>query len=100
MSIRRCDIDLTQCTLADLTDSVGAARIISKRHGIVYSPESVRQLVKQNRLRCLMFENGILVERNPSELTRGRDLFFLRSDIEALARPKRGRPEKKDDHVS
>ncbi len=79
---------------ADLTDSVGAASILARKFGGSYSVEALRQLVKNDRIRCLIFEGGVLTERHPGKNTRGRDVFFLRSDIEALERPRRGRPEK------
>jgi len=43
-----------------------------------------------------MFEDGMPVERQPGASTRGKDLLFLRSDLAALPRRKRGRPALKE----
>jgi hypothetical protein len=86
-------MDLHDARATDLTDSVGASRILSERFGKPYSVDSVQQLVKQNRLRAFLFADGVLTERTPGLHTRGKDLLFLRADLYALERPQRpGRP--------
>ena len=84
--------DPIQHNTAELTDTAGAVKVLADRfHLPGYTAESVRQLVKNNRLRCLIFRDGVLVERQHSENTRGQDLLFLRSDLEELEQPRRGR---------
>jgi len=86
-------VDLSQITVADLTDTVGAVNILKARfHREDYSVDSLHQLVKHGKIRSFMFQDGKLVLRKPDEKTRGRDLFLLRSDIEQLPEPRRGRP--------
>ncbi len=79
-------IELEQAKIADLTDSVGASKILA------CSVEMIRQYVKKNRMRCFQFEEGELVEREPGALTRGKDLLFLRQDLHAFERKPVGRP--------
>lgn len=81
-------MDLT--IYADLTDATGAVNILSQRFNRPYNAEALHWHVKNGKLRALMFVNGVLVERASSVNRRGRDLIFLRSDLEAFQEPKRG----------
>jgi len=81
---------------SDLTDSTGAVSILAQRFNRPYTREALHWLVKRDKIRALMFENGTLVERKPDASTRGKDLFFLRSNVEAMAEPKRGPVSKTD----
>ncbi len=89
-------MDIHQAMAADLTDSIGASKVLSERFGRNFGVDSVHQLVKQNRLRAFLFQEGKLVERSPDTITRGKDLIFLYADLYALERPHRpGRPSAK-----
>ncbi len=89
-------MNLQDARATDLTDSVGASAILSARFGRSFSIDSIQQLIKQNRLRAFLFVGGILTERTRELHTRGKDLLFLRADLEALPPPKRpGRPSSK-----
>lgn len=86
-------MDIQKAKVSDLTDVAGASYYLSQRFGKSFGIDSVHQLVKQNKLRSFLFENGVLAERNTSIKTRGRDLLFLRPDLEQLEPPKPvGRP--------
>lgn len=89
-------IDIEAIRACDLTDSAGALRILERRFGKSYSHDSLRNLVKFGKLRAFMFADGEFVLRVPDERTRGKDLLFLRADLEALEPPnKPGRPPTK-----
>lgn len=86
-------MDISQAMARDLTDSVGASKVLSERFGRAFSVDSVQQLVKHNKLRAFMFDDGKLVERLPSANTRGKDLIFLYVDLYNVEPPKKpGRP--------
>ena len=86
-------MNIQNAMATDLTDSIGASKVLSTRFNKSYSVDSVHQLVKQNRLRAFMFHQGKLVERTPGAHTRGKDLVFLYADLYALEPPKKpGRP--------
>ena len=86
-------MDLQEAKLGDLTDVVGASLHLSQRFGRNFSIDSVYQFVNRNKLRSFLFENGVLVERQTSIQTRGRNLLFLRSDLDQVQPPKSvGRP--------
>jgi len=89
-------MDIQHAMARDLTDSVGASKLLSERFGRNFSIDSVHQLVKQNKLRAFMFNEGKLTERAPTTQTRGKDLLFLYADLYALEPPKKpGRPSDK-----
>jgi hypothetical protein len=86
-------MDIQQASASDLTDSVGASKILTERFGRSFGIDSVHQLVKQNKIRSFLFQDGSLIERMPDASSRGKDLIFLRTDLEAIEQPKRpGRP--------
>jgi hypothetical protein len=86
-------MDIRQAMATDLTDSVGAAKLLSKRFHRNFSVDSVHQLVKQKKLRAFLFDDGELVERAATPRTRGKDLLFLYADLYALEPPRKpGRP--------
>ncbi len=87
-------MDIQDVKVNEITDTVGATRMLATRFGRPYSVDSLHQLVKQGRLRAFLFTDGVLVERVPGEQTRGKDLIFLRADLLALPQPKPvGRPK-------
>jgi len=97
-------VDIRRAMAMDLTDALGASRILSHRFGRPFSVDSVHQLVKQGRLRAFLFQEGELVERQPETQTKGKDLLFLRADLYSLEPPKRpgrpsGKPEKETEHA-
>jgi hypothetical protein len=82
--------------MGSLTDSEGACLILAERfEREVYEMNSLHQLVKTDKLRAFVFKLGQLVQRQHGVETRGRDLLFLKSDLSKLAKPKVGRPAKK-----
>ncbi|EFH88949.1 hypothetical protein [Ktedonobacter racemifer] len=86
-------MNINQAMAKDLTDSVGASRLLSRRFNRSFSVDSLHQLVKQNKLRAFMFHEGELIERTPDIHTRGKDLLFLYADLYALEPPRKpGRP--------
>lgn len=88
-------MQLDKITLADITDTKGASTYLTARFGHPIGDERVRQFVKLDQLRSLMFENGVIVERKSGADTRGKDLFFLLVDLDALPVPNQvGRPRK------
>lgn len=91
-------MNIDEARATDLTDTDGAAKILAERFGRPqYSIESVKQLVKQNRLRSFLFLDGRLVERSADVSTRGKDLIFLASDLYELPLPRPvGRPSAKN----
>ena len=89
-------MNLDHALLRDVTDSEGAAALLSDKFNRPFSVDSVHQLVKQGKLRALIFRGGILIERTTANHTRGKDLFFLYADIQKVPQPNRpGRPEAK-----
>lgn len=88
-------MNLETIMLSDLTDTQGAMLRLSARFNRPVSDESIRQYVKANKLHPLIFEQGVLVERTASAKTRGRDLFFLLADLDAMPEPKTGYPSGK-----
>lgn len=86
-------MDIQQAMARDLTDSIGASKILTDRFGRNFGVDSVHQLVKQNKIRSFLFYEGALTERTLETNTRGKDLIFLKADLYALEPPKRaGRP--------
>lgn len=86
-------MDIQHAMARDLTDTVGAAHVLAERFGRSYSVDSLHQLVKQNKLRAFMFQDGVLTERIPGVSTRGKDLLFLYADLHDVNLPNRpGRP--------
>ncbi len=98
-------MNINKMFVGDLTDAVGASKILSERFGRPddnpFSVDSVSQLVKQNRLRAFMFIDGQLVERQQDGPRRGKDLIFLKSDLLQVPMPgKPGRPKQQEAKVS
>lgn len=86
-------MNIQEAMAGDLTDSVGASRRLSERFGRSFGVDSVHQLVKQNKVRAFLFQEGTLTERVSDGTTRGKDLIFLRADLDEVELPKRaGRP--------
>ncbi len=87
-------MNIADIKVKDLTDSDGASTVLSDRFHKDYSVDSVHQLVKKGRLRAWIFQKGVLVERTPETQTRGKDLLFLFSDLQAVPLPRKaGRPK-------
>jgi hypothetical protein len=53
-------------------------------------------MVNEDKVRAFYFHDGTLTIRESKTSTQGKNWFFLKSDLEALEKPRRGRPEKKD----
>lgn len=79
-----------------LTDTDGACTLLAKQFDRPeYSHDSLRNLVKQKKLRAFLFQNGVFTERVPDEDTRGKELLFLISDLKSLSLPRPvGRPKR------
>lgn len=85
--------EIDNIKMGDVTDSEGACVILAKRFGReVYGIDNLHQLVKRGKLRAFVFQSGRLVERHLEVSTRGRDLIFLKTDLESLPVPKVGKP--------
>ena len=74
-------------TLAEITDSEGAVLQLSARFGRTVSHDSLRQYVQKDQLRSFVFVRGVFSLRDPNTNTRGKDLFFLRKDLDAMLDP-------------
>ena len=89
------EISLQDLPLRLITDSEGALLRLRDRFGQPnYSMDSLHQYVKSGRLQAFIYVRGVLVEKTEERQSRGRDLFFLRSDLEKLPMPQRGHPKK------
>lgn len=86
-------MNLENICITEITDSVGASARLTERFEHSFGVDAVRMLVKAGRLRSLLFQDGILVWREKDAVTRGKDLIFLRADLEDVPKPRRrGRP--------
>jgi len=82
--------DIHRYLVSDITDTVGASKLLTERLRHNIGVDSVHKLVREGRLRAWMFLDGELVERRGAE--RGKDLIFLKADLQALHPPLRGNP--------
>jgi hypothetical protein len=89
-------VSLQDLPLRMITNTEGALLRLRERFNQPgYSMDSIHQLVKHGKLRALVYVDGILVEKTEElQSTRGKDLFFLYSDLEKLPQPQRGKPKK------
>lgn len=81
------DNKLKNALASDLTDTVGAADLLTKRLGRNISVDTVHNLVREGRLHAYVFQDGELVPRPMDRPTRGKDLLFLKADLYAMTPP-------------
>ena len=91
--------EIATLTVDQITDSEGACTILSERFGHKYEVNALHQLVKRDKLRAFVFQQGKLVERSHKVETRGRDLIFLKEDLAALPVPRVGKPPKQREQL-
>lgn len=85
--------EMPEVSVICFTDTVGASRRLTERFGRSFGIDSVHAYVKTGKLRAFRFESGELVRHQPTGTRGGKDLIFLRSDLEEIEPPKRaGRP--------
>lgn len=85
--------EMPEVSVKQITDTVGASRRLTERFGRSFGIDSVHAYVKTGKLRAFRFESGELVRHQPTGTRGGKDLIFLRSDLEEIEPPKRaGRP--------
>jgi hypothetical protein len=93
--------DIKQYLVGDITDTIGASRYLTERLGHSVGVDSVHKLVREGRLRAWMFQDGELIAREPkSSKSRGKDLIFLKADLQGLRPVKRGNPDIANLHKS
>ncbi len=87
------DINVKSMLVGDLTDTVGAAKILSARLERSVSVDAVHNFVREGRLQSYMFQDGELMPRPPKQPTRGKDLLFLKAHLLGMEPPsKPGNP--------
>ena len=81
--------------VGDLTDTDGAVKILCRRFNREYNRDTIHLYVRQGKIQAYIFQGGELVPRDPKHPTRGKDLIFVRADIEGLEQPRSpGKPTK------
>jgi hypothetical protein len=89
--------EIPEVSVKQITDTVEASRRLTERFGRGFGVDSVHAYVKAGKLRAFRFEKGKLVRHRPMGKRGGKDLIFLRSDLEEIEQPKRpGKPAKKE----
>ncbi len=85
--------EIPEVSVKQITDTAGASTRLTERFGRSFGVDSVHAYVKSGKLRAFRFEKGELVRHQPTGARGGKDLIFLRSDLEEVEIPKRpGRP--------
>ena len=80
----------TELRVRELTNISGASRRLSTRFRRSFGTSSVQKLVDNKKIRAFIFdEDGQLVERAAGPEARGREIFFLRADLELVEEPAR-----------
>jgi hypothetical protein len=83
------EINLKSMLVSDLTDTVGAAKILSDRFERSVSVDAIHTFVRKGWLQSYMFQNGELTPRPPKQPTRGKDLLFLKAHLMGMEPPPR-----------
>ncbi len=87
--------DIKRMMVGDLTDTDGAVKILSRRFNREYNRDTIHLYVRQGKIQAYIFQGGELVPRDESNITRGKDLIFVRADIAGLEKPRSpGKPTK------
>lgn len=81
--------DIRDYLVGDITDTTGASKHLTDRFHRSIGIDSVHKFVREGRLRAWMFQDGQLIPREKDQDMRGKDLIFLKADLDAMKPPRK-----------